>query len=56
MEAFKVSQHYLGQLADGGSYTENASKNGHAGKKDVMQDQMTNYKLIANLLYYEKLN
>ena len=49
LEAFQVSQQYLGLLTGGGSYTENVSNNAHAGKKYVMQEKMTNYKLIKNL-------
>ena len=33
LEAFQVSQQYLGLLTGGGSYTENVSNNAHAGKK-----------------------
>ena len=55
MGAFQVSQQYLGLLPGTGSHTENASKNTHAGKKDVMQEKMTDYKLITNLLDYEQL-
>ena len=54
-EHFNFKQQYIGLLQRGGSYTENACKNTHAGKKDVMQEKMTNYKLITNLLQYEKL-
>ena len=55
MGAFQVSQQYLGLLPGTGSHTENASKNTHAGKKDVMQEKMTDYKLITNLLDYQQL-
>ena len=33
--AFQVSQQHLGLLPDAGSYTENAFKNTHAGKKTL---------------------
>ena len=47
---FQVSQQYLGLLPGGGSYTVKVPlKNARAGKKDVMQEKMTNYKLITNL-------
>ena len=54
MGTFQVSQQYLDLLPGGGSYTENASKNFHGGKKDVMQENVTNYKQITNILQYMK--
>ena len=50
LRAFQVSQQYLRLLPSGGSYTENVSKNAHAGQKDITQEKMTNYKLITKLL------
>ena len=47
---FPISQQYLGLLPIRGSYTVKVSlKNANAGKKDAMQEKITNYKLITNL-------